>query len=218
MKKFIAIATLALLSECALFAAPKTVTINPTGPTKEAVDTTVTETDSIDDTTLAEDQAAYDFEKERLEIERLKEVSKSENAVALTAVTFGTVIPFAAICVIIWLVFYYNSKKRKEKYRLIEKAIEKGVDIPESVFSEGKSKDKNESKPIAQIRKAIVLISVGIAGIIFFIFCNSAEMAGLVSMVALIGIGNLIVGILEYRKQQGKAEQEETIENDATKD
>ncbi|MDD6140760.1 MAG: DUF6249 domain-containing protein, partial [Bacteroidales bacterium] len=114
--------------------------------------------------------------------------------------------------------FYYNLKKRKEKYRLIEKAIEKGVDIPESVFSEGKSKDKNESAPIAQIRKAIVLISVGIAGIIFFIFCNSAEMAGLVSMVALIGIGNLIVGILEYRKQQGKAEQEETIENDATKD
>lgn len=218
MKKFIAIATLALLSECALFAAPKTVTINPTEPAKEVVDTTVTETDSIDDTTLAEDQAAYDFEKERLEIERLKEVSKSENAVALTAVTFGTVIPFAAICVIIWLVFYYNLKKRKEKYRLIEKAIEKGVDIPESVFSEGKSKSKNESAPIAQIRKAIVLISVGIAGIIFFSICNSAEMAGLVSMVALIGIGNLIVGILEYRKQQGKAEQEETIENDATKD
>ena len=185
---------------------------------KEVVDTTVTETDSIDDTTLAEDQAAYDFEKERLEIERLKEVSKSENAVALTAVTFGTVIPFAAICVIIWLVFYYNLKKSKEKYRLIEKAIEKGVNIPESVFNEGKTKGKNESKPIAQIRKAIVLISVGIAGIIFFIFCNGAEMAGLVSMVALIGIGNLIVGILEYRKQQGKAEQEETTENDATKD
>ncbi len=218
MKKFIAIATLALLSECALFAAPKTVTINPTEPAKEAVDTTVTETDSIDDTTLAEDQAAYDFEKERLEIERLKEVSKSENAVALTAVTFGTVIPFAAICVIIWLVFYYNSKKRKEKYRLIEKAIEKGVDIPESVFSEGKSKDKNESAPIAQIRKAIVLISVGVAGIVFFAICGSPEMAGLVSMVALIGIGNLIVGILEYRKQQHKSNSEETIENDATKD
>ena len=218
MKKFIAIATLALLSECALFAAPKTVTINPTEPAKEVVDTTVTETDSIDDTTLAEEQAAYDFEKERLEIERLKEVSKSANAVALTAVTFGTVIPCAAMGVISGLVFYYNSKKRKEKYRLIEKAIEKGVNIPESVFNEGKTKNKNESKPIAQIRKAIVLISVGIAGIIFFIFCNSAEMAGLVSMVALIGIGNLIVGILEYRKQQGKAEQEETIENDATKD
>ena len=218
MKKFIAIATLALLSECALFAAPKTVTINPTGPTKEAVDTTVTETDSIDDTTLAEDQAAYDFEKERLEIERLKEVSKSENAVALTAVTFGTVIPFAAICVIIWLVFYYNSKKRKEKYRLIEKAIEKGVDIPESVFSEGKSKSKNESAPIAQIRKAIVLISVGVAGIVFFAICGSPEMAGLVSMVALIGIGNLTVGILEYRKQQRKSNSEETVENDATED
>ena len=106
-----------------------------------------------------------------------------------------------------------EAKKASE-----EKAIEKGVNIPESVFNEGKTKNKNESKPIAQIRKAIVLISVGIAGIIFFIFCNSAEMAGLVSMVALIGIGNLIVGILEYRKQQGKAEQEETIENDATKD
>ena len=218
MKKFIAIATLALLSECALFAAPKTVTINPTEPAKEVVDTTVTETDSIDDTTLAEDQAAYDFEKERLEIERLKEVSKSENAVALTAVTFGTVIPFAAICVIIWLVFYYNLKKSKEKYRLIEKAIEKGVDIPESVFSEGKSKSKNESAPIAQIRKAIVLISVGVACIVFFAICGSPEMAGLVSMVALIGIGNLTVGILEYRKQQRKSNSEETVENDATED
>ena len=218
MKKFLTIAILALLSECALFAAPKTVTIKPSEPAKEVVDTTVTATDSIDDTTLAKNQAAYDFEKERLEIERLKEVSKSENAVALTAVTFGTVIPFAAICVIIWLVFYYNLKKSKEKYRLIEKAIEKGVDIPESVFNEGKTKGKNESKPIAQIRKAIVLISVGIAGIIFFIICGSPEMAGLVSMVALIGIGNLTVGILEYRKQQRKSNSEETIENDATED
>ena len=218
MKKFLTIAILALLSECALFAAPKTVTIKPSEPAKEVVDTTVAATDSIDDTTLAKNQAAYDFEKEQLELEHRKKVSKNKNAIALTAVTFGTVIPFTAICVIIWLVCYYNSKKRKEKYRLIEKAIEKGVNIPESVFNEGKTKGKNESKPIAQIRKAIVLISVGIAGIIFFIICNSAEMAGLVSMVALIGIGNLIVGILEYRKQQGKAEQEETIENDATKD
>ena len=218
MKKFLTIAILALLSECALFAAPKTVTIKPSEPAKEVVDTTVTATDSIDDTTLAKNQAAYDFEKEQLELEHRKQVSKSENAIALISVICGTFLPFTAICVIIWLVFYYNSKKRKEKYRLIEKAIEKGVNIPESVFNEGKTKGKNESKPIAQIRKAIVLISVGIAGIIFFIFCNSAEMAGLVSMVALIGIGNLIVGILEYRKQQGKAEQEETIENDATKD
>ena len=218
MKKFLTIAILALLSECALFAAPKTVTIKPSEPAKEVVDTTVTATDSIDDTTLAKNQAAYDLEKERLELEHRKQVSKSENAIALISVICGTVLPFTAICVIIWLVFYYSSKKRKEKYRLIEKAIEKGVNIPESVFNEGKTKNKNESKPIAQIRKAIVLISVGIAGIIFFSICNSAEMAGLVSMVALIGIGNLIVGILEYRKQQGKAEQEETIENDATKD
>lgn len=218
MKKFLTIAILALLSECALFAAPKTVTIKPSEPAKEVVDTTVTATDSIDDTTLAKNQAAYDLEKERLELEHRKQVSKSENAIALISVICGTVLPFTAICVIIWLVFYYSAKKRKEKYRLIEKAIEKGVNIPESVFNEGKTKNKNESKPIAQIRKAIVLISVGIAGIIFFSICNSAEMAGLVSMVALIGIGNLIVGILEYRKQQGKAEQEETIENDATKD
>ena len=218
MKKFIAIATLALLSECALFAAPKTVTINPTEPAKEAVDTTVTATDSIDDTTMAEDQAAYDFEKERLEMEHRIQVSKSENAVALTAVTFGMLVPFSAICIIIWLVFYYNLKKRKEKYRLIEKAIEKGVDIPESVFNESKSKAKNGSAPIAQIRKAIVLISVGVAGIIFFAICGSPEMAGLVSMVALIGIGNLVVGILEYRKQQRKSNSEEIVENDATED
>lgn len=218
MKKFLTIAILALLSECALFAAPKTVTIKPSEPAKEVVDTTVTATDSIDDTTLAKNQAAYDLEKERLELEHRKQVSKSENAIALISVICGTILPFTAICVIIWLVFYYSAKKRKEKYRLIEKAIEKGVNIPESVFNEGKTKNKNESKPIAQIRKAIVLISVGIAGIIFFSICNSAEMAGLVSMVALIGIGNLIVGILEYRKQQGKAEQEEIGENDATKD
>lgn len=218
MKKFIAIATLALLSECALFAAPKTVTINPTEPAKEAVDTTVTATDSIDNTTSAEDQAAYDFEKERLKMEHLEQVSKGENAVAITALTFGMLVPLAAICIIIWLVFYYNLKKRKEKYRLIEKAIEKGVDVPESVFNEGKPKAKNGSAPIAQIRKAIVLISVGVAGIIFFAICGSLEMAGLVSMVALIGIGNLVVGILEYRKQQRKSNSEEIVENDATED
>ena len=119
MKKFLTIAILALLSECALFAAPKTVTIKPSEPAKEVVDTTVTATDSIDDTTLAEDQAAYDFEKARLELEHRKQVSKSENAIALISVICGTFLPFTAICVIIWLVCYYNSTKRKEKYLLI---------------------------------------------------------------------------------------------------
>ena len=108
MKKFLTIAILALLSECALFAAPKTVTTKPSEPAKEVVDTTVAATDSIDDTTLAKNQAAYDFEKEQLELEHRKKVSKNKNAIALTAITFGTVIPFTAICVIIWLVCYYN--------------------------------------------------------------------------------------------------------------
>lgn len=115
------------------------------------------------------------------------------------------VTPFAMICIVIYIVITNETRRRRMKYNMVEKAIDHGQQLPEYVFySRPKEKQKNNN-----LNNSIILISVGFAITLFFIIKSDYKVAALVSMIFLIGAGKLIVYILDRKKQNnGETTQE----------
>lgn len=158
----------------------------------------VVKADSIE--VLSKDWA--EVEKARMDHQRLLASQENEgvskNTIGLFSVILGVTVPFVAICLILWLIFKFDSRNKKMKYQIVEKAIENGIDLPKDFFSSLDNKNKNKSG----FKTPVTLIAVGLALMAFFLYVGSLEVALLVSMIWLIGVGYLIVAILEKKKEK----------------
>lgn len=156
----------------------------------------VVKADSIE--VLSKDWA--EVEKARMDHQRLLASQENEgvskNTIGLFSVILGVTVPFVAICLILWLIFKFDSRNKKMKYQIVEKAIENGIDLPKDFFSSLDNKNKSGFKT------PVTLIAVGLALMAFFLYVGSLEVALLVSMIWLIGVGYLIVAILEKKKEK----------------
>ena len=88
------------------------------------------------------------------------------------------------------------------KYNMVEKAIENHYQLPEYVFYE-------QPKPVsktATLRSACTIMAVGVGVTLFFIINGNMEVAALCSMIFLIGLGKLVVYLVE-RKNNNKKEE-----------
>lgn len=143
-----------------------------------------------------------EVEKARMDHQRLLAAQESEeissNMIGLFAVILGVTVPFVSICLILWLIFRFDSRNKKMKYQIVEKAIENGVELPKDFFSSLDNKNKKKGG----FKTAVTLIAVGLALMAFFLYAGSLEVALLVSMIWLIGVGYLIVAILEKKKEK----------------
>ena len=118
------------------------------------------------------------------------------------------------VCIIIYVIASNATKRRQRKYEMVEKAIESGVEIPEYVFRETPEKD-NAKAGKSTLNSAVILIAVGIAVTLFFTIKENYDVAALSSVILLLGIGKLIVYILDARSEKklqeskngGKAEE-----------
>ena len=111
------------------------------------------------------------------------------------------VCPFIMVCVIIFIIASNATKRRQRKYEMVEKAIESGVEIPEYVFREAPEKD-DEKPAKSALNSAVILIAVGIAVTLFFTIKENYDVAALSSVILLLGIGKLIVYILDARSEK----------------
>lgn len=111
------------------------------------------------------------------------------------------VCPFIMVCVIIFIIASNATKRRQRKYDIVEKAIENGVEIPEYVFREAPEKDDAKTGK-STLNNAVILIAVGISVTLFFIINGDYEVAALSSVILLLGIGKLIVYILDARSKK----------------
>lgn len=126
----------------------------------------------------------------------------------------GIASPFIMVCIIIYVIASNATKRRQRKYDMVEKAIENGVEIPEYVFRETPEKD-NAKAGKSTLNSAVILIAVGIAVTLFFTIKENYDVAALSSVILLLGIGKLIVYILDARSEKklqeskngGKAEE-----------
>lgn len=95
---------------------------------------------------------------------------------------------FALPAIIIFLVLNYRSKKRKERYQVIEKAIESGQPLPEEFVRETKVEDDNiRVKGIKNI-----FLGLGLA-IFFYAMTDVLFLACIGLLIMLNGIGQLVI-------------------------
>ncbi len=103
------------------------------------------------------------------------------------------------ICAIpVFLICSFIYRKRTYRYRIIEKAIENNIPIPESILTDWESQNKGNEKS-SQLQSALVWIAWGLGIIIFFLICGLYEMAGISSIPLLVGMAKLITYFIERR-------------------
>ena len=129
----------------------------------------------------------------------------------------GIASPFIMVCIIIYVIASNATKRRQRKYEMVEKAIESGVEIPEYVFREAPEKD-DEKPAKSALNSAVILIAVGIAVTLFFTIKENYDVAALSSVILLLGIGKLIVYILDARSKKKLQESKNSCQAEERQD
>lgn len=95
---------------------------------------------------------------------------------------------FALPAIIIFLVLNYRSKKRKERYQVIEKAIESGQPLPEEFVE--KTKEEDDAIRVKGIKN--IFSGLGLA-IFFYAMSNAIFLASIGLLIMFNGIGQLVI-------------------------
>lgn len=130
-----------------------------------------------------------------------------EEILALMIPLAATIMPFLLACAVVAIAFWHTTKRRRMKYDMVGKAIERNYQLPKYVFQE-------QPKPVsktATLGSACTIMAVGVGVTLFFIINGDMEVAALCSMIFLIGLGKLVVYLVE-RKSNNKKEEENPSE------
>lgn len=129
---------------------------------------------------------------------------------------FAIVSPFLIAFLIVFFYIYYRNKKVQSRYRVMEKAIESGRELPEGFFDEPESKRPSK---FSTLNQGLVCMAVGIGS---FVCCIGGAyeldegfgtlLVGLAVIFTLIGIGKLILYRVESRKEVRDTDDEQTTE------
>ncbi len=115
-------------------------------------------------------------------------LSIKKNIVPILAIT----IPFLTAIAIVWIILYYRRERERDKYRILEKAIEHNRQLPAVLYH-------SVPKPIVQkIQSGICWIGVGITFIIFFI-CINEEVWPIGIIPIFIGIAQIATFIVQTK-------------------
>lgn len=207
MKRFI-LALIATLTLCSLVQATnRTVTENDARGNKKRVielrDTTingqlVTDTLSImtyEDSAAAKDEGKnWKHNSNGWGLDFGLDGNTSETIISVTAIIFVFGLPL----LIVFIVFFFNYKNRKAKYRLAEQALASGQQLPENFF--------NNVEKTEDIRtKGIKNVFTGIGLFIFLWAITSNFSIGCVGLLIMFtGFGQLVIYYTQESKKNDK--------------
>ena len=111
----------------------------------------------------------------------------------------GILIPIIAVslpAIIIWIVFVYESRNKKNKYNTIIE-VSKNLSDPEEIreLIESLTDDKKKS-PIDLRRSGVITIFVGAGLFMLGWIAIGGILEGVGALVALIGIGQMVAGYI----------------------
>ena len=110
--------------------------------------------------------------------------------IPLTAIILGTLLP----ALIIWIVFVYESRNKKNKYDTIIE-VSKNITDPEEIRELIESlKDNQKKSPTDLRRSGVITIFIG-AGLFMLGWIAIGEiLKGVGALVGLIGVGQMVAG------------------------
>ncbi|CDD88296.1 putative uncharacterized protein [Tannerella sp. CAG:51] len=127
--------------------------------------------------------------------------------IPIVAIVFVFGVPAIVLFLILFFALRYKFKLQKERYAVVEKAIECGRELPDSFFEESSSKKPLYSKK--RLSTALTLIALGI-GILFFGLVAENKYVWAFSVIPiLIGLGQLLVYRIEEKSRIEELSKEE---------
>ena len=112
--------------------------------------------------------------------------------VPITAIVLGTLLP----ALIVWIVFVYESRNKKNKYDTIIE-VSKNITDPEQIRELIESlKDNQKKSPTDLRRSGVITIFIG-AGLFMLGWIAIGEiLKGVGALVGLIGVGQMVAGYI----------------------
>ncbi len=111
---------------------------------------------------------------------------------------------------IIGLIIYLIAKNRNQKYKLAEKAMESGQQIPEQLLRTEQQSDEY------LWRKGIKNIFLGIGLTIFFSYMHMGEFSGIGWLVCFYGIGQAVISKTSASKRERRERREREMDREQT--
>lgn len=133
-----------------------------------------------------------------------KYVNEAENSVDVLEIV-GCVTPFIFVLILVALLIYSKIKRTRMRNELVIKALDKGVVLPDYVFADGKKRKKTDA-----LSTALIVMAVGVAVPLFFVWNEDYAVAILTSMVFLIGLAKLIVYLVNRKEKKQNDENDDT--------
>lgn len=122
--------------------------------------------------------------------------------VAVFFVLLCLLIVFSPVVLIV-AIFYLALKRKSERYRIIEKAMETGRPIPDVVGRNGAVDGER------YWRRGVLTFSIGI-GLVAFALCVGAEpLAGIGLFVGIYGVGQAVIGRTSARGKDNEATEDD---------
>lgn len=115
----------------------------------------------------------------------------------------GTLLFFGLPILILFLVFYYRNKSRKQKFLLMQQALASGQPLPKDVFKEVALPDNRV--------KGIKNVALGLGLVIFlWLLTGEASISCIGLLIMCIGIGQLVIYYTTPKKEEKPTAHTET--------
>ena len=108
---------------------------------------------------------------------------------------------FGFIILIIWIINHISYRKQRDRYHIIEKAIDNGQAIPEGLFDEPKKAKKRWTNTL---RQAIIFLAIGIGVAIFGNTIDEETITAIAVIPGVIGAGYLLIALIERHEERNK--------------
>lgn len=162
--------------------------------TKDTSNVTMTVQSTSADS-AAIDSAAQDYSDELKSVKGEFHGIPFENSAGLLVPIFAIIFGCAVPVLIIFFIFWYRHKDKQAQYRLAEKALENGKDIPEGLFKEVQGATDVHAKGV---KNAFLGLGLGI-----FLWALTGEFGlGCIGfMVMFMGIGQIVIHYTQNKQK-----------------
>lgn len=127
-----------------------------------------------------------------------------DNIVALTAVVLGLSMPAIVTVLVFMLIFRYLRRRKLDRYRVMEYAIDHGMQLPDSFYLAEEGRNTNTP------RSAIVWIGWGLALIAFFLCVDMEPLASFGLIPLFIGVARGVTYIINRRDARQRERMDST--------
>ena len=143
-------------------------------------------------------EVQYDMYNDSLQ-HQLDAKSISSNTTEEITQLFIPISFFAFIILIVWITTWISYRKQRDRYHIIEKAIDNGQAIPEGLFDEPKKAQKRWTNTL---RQAIIFIATGIGLAIFGNTIGEETITAIAVIPGIIGAGYLLIAFIERHEER----------------